>query len=153
MLNGVKATKELLNALDNAKKPQTNADRIRAMSAVEFVEDSPTVDAVEVVHGRWNPFGGSGYRCSICDFWVALRSQTTTAPTAALRWMEGIKVTAKELHTQKIIPLRLELQRLEQEYRELYRKECGEKIGEQASWWWMLRQRISVLTEKGERNE
>lgn len=32
MLNGVKATKELLNALDNAKKPQTNADRIRAMS-------------------------------------------------------------------------------------------------------------------------
>lgn len=42
-------------------------------------------------------------------------------------------MTAKELHTQKIIPLRLELQRLEQEYRELYRKECGEKIGEQAS--------------------
>lgn len=32
MLNGVKATKELLNALDSVKKPQTNADRIRSMS-------------------------------------------------------------------------------------------------------------------------
>ena len=42
-------------------------------------------------------------------------------------------MTAKELHTQKIVPLRLELKRLEQEYRELYRKECGEKIGERAS--------------------
>ena len=42
-------------------------------------------------------------------------------------------MTANELHKQKIIPLRLELQRLEEEYRELYRKECGEKIGERAS--------------------
>ena len=42
-------------------------------------------------------------------------------------------MTAKELHTQKIIPLRLELQRLSDEYRELFRKECGEKIGEKAS--------------------
>ena len=32
MLNGAKVTKELLNALDNVKKPKTNADRIRAMS-------------------------------------------------------------------------------------------------------------------------
>lgn len=38
MLNGVKATKELLNALDNAKKPQTNADRIRQMSDEELLE-------------------------------------------------------------------------------------------------------------------
>ena len=36
MLNGAKATKELLNALDNAKKPQTNADRIRSMSDEEL---------------------------------------------------------------------------------------------------------------------
>lgn len=42
-------------------------------------------------------------------------------------------MTAKELHEQKIIPLRLQLQDLEREYRELYRKECGEKIGENAS--------------------
>ena len=42
-------------------------------------------------------------------------------------------LTAKELHKQKIIPLRMELKRLEDEYRDLYRKECGEKIGEKAS--------------------
>lgn len=39
-------------------------------------------------------------------------------------------MTAKELHEQKIIPLRMELRRLEDEYKELYRKECGERIGE-----------------------
>lgn len=42
-------------------------------------------------------------------------------------------MTSKELHIQKIIPLRMELQKLEDEYRELYRKECGEKIGEKAT--------------------
>lgn len=41
-------------------------------------------------------------------------------------------MTAKELHTKKILPLRLELHRLEDEYRELFRKECGEKIGKVA---------------------
>lgn len=38
-------------------------------------------------------------------------------------------MTANELHTQKIVPLRMELNKLEEEYRELYRKECAEKIG------------------------
>jgi hypothetical protein len=42
-------------------------------------------------------------------------------------------MTAKELHEQKIIPLRMELRRLEDEYKELYRKECGERIGEKAN--------------------
>ena len=36
MLNGAKVTKELLNALDNAKKPKTNADRIRSMTDEEL---------------------------------------------------------------------------------------------------------------------
>jgi hypothetical protein len=42
-------------------------------------------------------------------------------------------MTSKELHAQKIVPLRLELQKLEAEYRKLYRKECGEKIGAEAT--------------------
>ena len=42
-------------------------------------------------------------------------------------------LTSKELHKEKIVPLRFELQRLEREYEKLYRKECGEKIGEPAS--------------------
>ena len=33
-------------------------------------------------------------------------------------------MTSEEFHTQKIVPLRLELQRLEKQY-----KECGEKVG------------------------
>lgn len=36
MLNGAKVTKELLNALDSVKKPQTNADRIRSMTDDEL---------------------------------------------------------------------------------------------------------------------
>ena len=39
-------------------------------------------------------------------------------------------MTCKELHNQKIIPLRQELQKLEEEYKQLYRKEKGEEIGE-----------------------
>ena len=42
-------------------------------------------------------------------------------------------MTANELHVQKIIPLRMKLQEAEAEYRELYRKECGEKVGERAT--------------------
>lgn len=38
-------------------------------------------------------------------------------------------MTAKELHEQKIIPMRQALRKLEEEYKELYRKECGEKVG------------------------
>lgn len=38
-------------------------------------------------------------------------------------------MTSKELHEQKIIPLRMELKKLEEEYEKLYRKECAEKIG------------------------
>lgn len=42
-------------------------------------------------------------------------------------------MTSAELHKEKIVPLRMELNRLEKEYKELFRKECGEKIGETAS--------------------
>ena len=38
MLNGAKVTKKLLNALDNVKKPQTNADRIRSMEDEELAK-------------------------------------------------------------------------------------------------------------------
>ena len=38
-------------------------------------------------------------------------------------------MTAKELHKTKIVPLRQALDRLEEEYYELYRQECAEKIG------------------------
>ena len=42
-------------------------------------------------------------------------------------------MTSRELHKQKIVPLRFELQRLEDEWEELYRAECGEKVQGKAS--------------------
>ena len=42
-------------------------------------------------------------------------------------------MTSRELHEQKIVPLRFELQRLEDEWEELYRAECGEKVRGMAS--------------------
>lgn len=42
-------------------------------------------------------------------------------------------MTSKELHKEKIVPLKMELNRLEKEYEKLFRKECGERIGEMAS--------------------
>ncbi|MEE1084560.1 MAG: hypothetical protein UH850_12625 [Paludibacteraceae bacterium] len=38
-------------------------------------------------------------------------------------------MTAKEFHTNTIIPLREQLRKAEEEYFKLYRKECAEKIG------------------------
>ena len=38
-------------------------------------------------------------------------------------------MTSKELHQQKIIPARMELKRLEEEYERLYREECKEQNG------------------------
>ena len=42
-------------------------------------------------------------------------------------------MTSAELHKEKIVPLRMELNRLEKEYEKLVRKECGDRIGEAAS--------------------
>lgn len=47
-----------------------------------------TVDAVEVVHGRWNPCGSCGYRCSKCDFWVTFRSLNNYCPNCGAK-MDG----------------------------------------------------------------
>ena len=56
--------------------------------AHRLVIDAPTVDAVEVVHGRWIPCGGCGYRCSNCDFWVAFRSLNNYCPNCGAK-MDG----------------------------------------------------------------
>ena len=32
------------------------------------IDNAPTVDAVEVVHGRWEQMGESDYKCSVCGF-------------------------------------------------------------------------------------
>ena len=65
MLNGAKVTKELLNALDNVKNPQTNADRIRAMSDEELA----AAIAQNAYTGACNDFGipHNGKCCGNCE--------------------------------------------------------------------------------------
>lgn len=48
------------------------------------------------------------------------------------RTVDG-NLSAKALHETVIVPLKMELQRLEGEYRERFRQECGEKISGTAS--------------------
>ena len=35
---------------------------------IEKLKNAPTVDAVEVVHGRWEQMGEADYRCPVCGF-------------------------------------------------------------------------------------
>lgn len=40
---------------------------IKVLDVLEIVEDAPTVDAVEVVHGEWESYPSNLYkRCSVC---------------------------------------------------------------------------------------
>lgn len=34
----------------------------------EWLKDQPTIDAVPVVHGRWEKLGEADYKCSVCGF-------------------------------------------------------------------------------------
>ena len=63
--------KRLIDAEELWKKFESepwydNADRDEI--ALPMVYDAPTVDAVEVVHGRWEEIGAADYRCSRCGF-------------------------------------------------------------------------------------
>ena len=37
-----------------------------AVSAIMEIEEAPIVDAVPVVHGRWEPFDNHSWQCSVC---------------------------------------------------------------------------------------
>lgn len=54
----------------------------------QYIDKAPTVDAVEAAHGRWEPCGNCGYRCSKCDFWVAFRSLNNYCPNCGAK-MDG----------------------------------------------------------------
>lgn len=84
MLNGAKVTKELLNVLDNAKNPKTNADRIRAMSDEEL--------ARKLVNTAYS------YDCKQDeDYWYFPNGTTKTnyKPKAIEAWLEWLKQPAE----------------------------------------------------------
>lgn len=42
--------------------------------ARKLMVDAPTVDAVEVVHGRWKRVDDDLFRCSACDEWIVMKN-------------------------------------------------------------------------------
>ena len=83
MLNGAKVTKKLLNELDHAKKPQTNADRIRSMDDEELVVfldefSSRCIDCVEDAKNQSCPIYKEGYYCRPQDImgWLQQPAET-----------------------------------------------------------------------------
>lgn len=52
-------------------EPEYEGDRRGIESAIAVLEDAPTVDAVEVVHGKWiiydDGFGCEIMHCSVCN--------------------------------------------------------------------------------------
>ena len=69
MANDLISRKALIADLRTAK----GLGKIIAETIVRFVEKQPTVDAVEVVHGRWinpymNRYGHPCHCCSVCGF-------------------------------------------------------------------------------------
>ena len=58
------------NALISNLRTFKGLGAIVAETLVRFVKKQPTVDAVEVVHGRWENLGGHrkmDLRCSVCN--------------------------------------------------------------------------------------
>lgn len=44
-----------------------NTENIFIDAIIDEIDNAPTVEAVEVVHGRWIPSENGGYHCSVCD--------------------------------------------------------------------------------------
>lgn len=59
MLNGRKATKELLKELEQGTKPKTNADKIRAMSDEELAD----IMSMHTATGACNDWGIPHEKC------------------------------------------------------------------------------------------
>lgn len=59
----------LLELYDMGKELEEYAGVLQVPIPVirQNIKDMPTVDAVEVVHGRWIPCTNGGYHCSVCD--------------------------------------------------------------------------------------
>lgn len=60
----------------------------RLFVAWSAIVEAPTVDAVEVVHGRWIPCENGGYNCSNCDRRVAFLVHNRYCPNCGAK-MDG----------------------------------------------------------------
>lgn len=102
------ATEKRLIELDVAKKLFDDIPPFIGMTGKcvqDMLDTAPAVDAVEVVHGRWEWDTEDVYKCSNC----AEKSHVligSSAPTAARRWMVmGMRKKLFELLTHENSPL------------------------------------------------
>ena len=62
--------RKLLAELDKFVNPMPDTNGLHFLgglsTAITEIENAPTVDAVEVVHGRWEHLGGDEWCCSAC---------------------------------------------------------------------------------------
>ena len=54
----------------NLRNDFSRGMRLAAQSCLELLDAQPIVDAVEVVHGRWEKHGKHDWRCSVCKVGV-----------------------------------------------------------------------------------
>ena len=81
------------NALMDALKKRTSTayhnELWGLMLAQDFVEDAPTVDAVEVVHGRWEEYQVPHIMCcSECDWATGVQDDFNYCPNCGAK-MDG----------------------------------------------------------------
>ena len=57
---------------------------------IDAIEECPTADAVEVVHGEWIRTGVIAYRCSECNY-LPMEAGTAFCPNCGAK-MDGKKV-------------------------------------------------------------
>ena len=86
--------KRLIDA--NALIKEANADGAYGYVDAKQIADAPTVDAVEVVHGRWVDNGACGYKwafsCSKCGYIDGYRfnDRHNYCPNCGAKMDEGI---------------------------------------------------------------
>ena len=56
--------------IQGAEEANGNAPIVSLYDVLSALDDIPTVDAVEVVHGRWEKHGKHDWRCSVCKVGV-----------------------------------------------------------------------------------
>lgn len=88
---------ELMDAVDESKYQNPHNDPIlRGMHKREhdhfiaMIMQAPSVDAVEVVHGRWIPCENGGYNCANCDRRVAFLVHNRYCPNCGAKMDGGV---------------------------------------------------------------
>lgn len=83
--------KRLIDANDAEKFAREHIlDAKERFLILDFLRERSTVDAVEVVHGRWIPCENGGYNCANCDRRVAFLVHNRYCPNCGAKMDGGV---------------------------------------------------------------